>query len=303
MLNKLHYFKQSSEHPVAQEEKNAIKEQFVSYFRQKGKELSLSALDGGTLGVVYRCEGLTSAPVFVKTHLLGKKYQNTLEKEYFIFKSIYDDTLYCDRISIQMENGAERTFLLMDWLCPIQEMSIENILKIIGQFGKIDQSKLEAFDMYDIAELLAEAKSALLEMAAKGFYSLQIAQRAESALWDLEQYLLTAPRVLCHGDLSDKNIMLDPQQASIALDWEDAFWGIEGYDYLYWLTFFNHRKYYSMKNVFSLSSLPREIVTGVLIMILLVKNAISYHSGDYVNNTLSMEKRLEEILICTGRAL
>ena len=43
-------------------------------------------------------------------------------------------------------------------------------------------------------------------------------------------------RCLCHGDLGPRNIM-SQGGGPVAIDREDAFWGVEGYDYLLWLTF------------------------------------------------------------------
>ena len=88
--------------------------------------------------------------------------------------------------------------------------------------------------------------------------------------------------------------MLSKEGKRIVIDFEDAFLGIKGYDYLYWLTFFTNRKYYS-KEIFLKSGLPSEMIEAVLTMILIVKSAISFYSESYKTNSMTTQERIEKI--------
>lgn len=246
------------------------------------------------------CNGLKNFPIFVKTHLSNNVYKIALSKEYQIMQSVYGKEMFLECLSIPTENNAESIFLLMDYLKPGCSMSKKDIAEVIEQYSNNDTLQFNGKDMYDIEELLTEAKKSLCDLDEKGFYSANIVKMAEILLSELESYLASSTRILCHGDLADKNIMMTSDNKKILLDWEDAFWGVDGYDYLYWLTFFSHRRFYNNSEVFKLPSVLPEIVAGILTLIVLIKNAISYYSGEYVNNTLSMDNRLKEIYVCMG---
>ena len=89
--------------------------------------------------------------------------------------------------------------------------------------------------------------------------------------------------------------MMTEDQTTVLIDWEDAFLGIEGYDYLYWLTFFNHRKFYS-KEIFFRSGCEEDVIKGILVTVLIIKSAISFYAGSYENNSLTFQERIVEIL-------
>ncbi len=81
----------------------------------------------------------------------------------------------------------------------------------------------------------------------------------------------------------------------VVIDWEDAFWGIEGYDYLFWLTFFDNRKYYSQK-IFGKTPWGKEIEIAILILIVVLKSELSFRSNRYKENKLTFDERIVEIL-------
>jgi hypothetical protein len=298
MLNKLRFFRDNPVLPDLDRQRQTAKYHFTKYF---GKEdIFLEDISGGTLGITFLCDGLKQSQIFVKTHLSDIAYRNALYKEYQMLKSIYHEKIFLECLHVSVGNNTELLFLLMDSLKPGCGMSKADIIELIGQYSRNDILKFDGKGMYDISELLFEAKKSLYALDKMGFYSASIIKIAESLLICLESYLAVSPRIVCHGDLADKNIMINSKDEKILLDWEDAFWGIEGYDYLYWLTFFNHRKFYNEPGIFEVAGLSPEIAAGILTLILLIKNAISYYSGEYVNNKLSMDDRLKEIYECMG---
>ena len=100
--------------------------------------------------------------------------------------------------------------------------------------------------------------------------------------------------VLCHGDFSPANLVGNGPALTV-IDWEDAFWGIEGYDFLYWMTFFENRKYLS-QDIFSVTPWDKPTDIAILLLIIVVKSHISLLSKDYMTYSLTFEQRLNEIL-------
>lgn len=298
MLNKLRYFRDKLFLADLDRQRQTARENFIKYWGNE--DVCLEDIGGGTLGITFLCNGLKEFPIFLKTHLSNTIYKTALRKEFQIMKSVYGEEMFLEYLSIPAENSTESIFLLMDYLKPGCNMSKEDITEIIGQYSNHDTLQFNGKGMYDIQELLIEAKKSLCDLDEKGFYSANIVKIAQILLNELESYLVSSTRIICHGDLADKNIMLTSDNKKILLDWEDAFWGVDGYDYLYWLTFFSHRKFYNDSEIFELPGLLPEIAAGILTLIVLIKNAISYYSGKYMNNTLSMNDRLKEIYICMG---
>lgn len=298
MLNKLRYFRDKLVLADFDRQRQTARENFIKYWGNE--DICLENIGGGTLGITFLCNGLKEFPIFIKTHLSNIIYKTALSKEFQIMKSVYGEEIFLECLSIPAENNVESMFLLMEYLKPVSSMSKEDIAEVIGQYSNNDTLQYNGKGMYDIEELLTEAKKSLCDLDEKGFYSANIVKMAGILLNEFESYLVSSTRILCHGDLADKNIMTTSDNKKILLDWEDAFWGVDGYDYLYWLTFFNHRRFYNNSEIFKLPSVLPEIAAGILTLIVLIKNAISYYSGEYVNNTLSMDDRLKEIYVCMG---
>jgi aminoglycoside phosphotransferase family enzyme len=103
-----------------------------------------------------------------------------------------------------------------------------------------------------------------------------------------------AYEVICHGDLSNKNIMLLDNKP-IVLDWEDCFIGVESYDLCYWLTFFDQRKYYD-RDMFSESYTEPKKMVALMVLITVLKCYLSYKNGSYKTNTVTFDQRLQQIL-------
>ena len=148
--------------------------------------------------------------------------------------------------------------------------------------------------MYDIKDLLKAACNELEVLSERRFLSQKTCLSAHQQLNWLEMQLPTLERCICHGDFGDRNIMVDQDGKYYVIDWEDAFWGYREYDLIYWLTFFNHRKYYHMESIPGLGKNP-ELEKATVTLILIIKNAISLYSGSYRKNSLGMEDRLLEM--------
>ena len=179
----------------------------------------------------------------------------------------------------------------------VKEITPDIVDTLITSYQKSLKTASLSSKMYGIEKLRDRAVQELYILYCNHFISAALYQRAENSISLLDELLPMQPRCICHGDLSDKNILFNISREPVLIDWEDAFWGIPGYDYLYWLTFFNHRKYYC-KNVMQRCGLSQELSKAVAYLIL--KSAISYYSGSYRNNTVDMETRISEFIQAIG---
>ena len=227
---------------------------------------------------------------FLKVNAPGNK--SLLLKEYEILKMLYGDIIVGfhnidDGVGVlEMKELYKRSVLNT----PL--MAKELIGNVAKKLKRFDASK---YEMYDIQDLLSASFSELSflkeESYVKGLY-----QPVLSILKELEDQIKKLPRVLCHGDYGDANVLTDENGNSVIIDWEDSFWGIDNYDYLYWLTFYNHRKHYS-KQIFGDSFEKRKLNISIMILITVIKEAMSVYNGEYKKHSLTAENRISELLI------
>lgn len=290
MLGKLNYFKAQNGIPYAVEaEYRAVATVFKAYCRKQKYDAILEAGTKGTLGVNFFCHGFPGGICFIKSHHPGERYRDSLEKEYILLKAVNQRTLHVDILRLQLHDK-EQVYLVMDVLREVPEVTPAEVSDIIKQYQKhLAHTRVEG--LYDIDNLVAAAWNELYMLRERGFFTMQTFMTAADELQLLQRQLPTIERCICHGDLGDRNIMLNDDGKMITIDWEDAFWGCAEYDYLYWLTFFNHRKFYQ-QNCLSAVEMDPERARAIITMIIIIKSAISYYSGSYHSNSVSIENRL-----------
>ncbi|MDN4574782.1 hypothetical protein DBB29_19455 [Pandoraea cepalis] len=193
---------------------------------------------------------------------------------------------------------AGRLWLVTDSLQPPRMAPvIDDVLSTIAGYDArlspdVWASHMRADDT--ISNLVSEAHRALAHLASAKLIAGDIARGVETCLGVLERALASMPPVVCHGDLGPANLMRDAD-GLVAVDWEDAFLGVEGYDYLYWLTFFDNRRYLG-ESIFGRTPWSRDIDIAMLVMIVLLKCDLSVRAGRVAGNALSFEQRLGEML-------
>lgn len=290
MLSKLEYFKKRRD-DAAPHRKYGVTTVFNELYRQKGYHTELLPGDLGTLGITFVCKGLPEGTKFVKTHIPGERYRKDLEKEYLLLKAAEGDRLGLQMVETSF-NGEDQAYLMMDMLTENCEMTPDKIRQLIREY----QSKLTdtaVAGLYDITDIHAAAVEELEVLSKKGFFCERVHETCSQDLDLLKNRFPDMERRLCHGDLGDRNIMMTYSGQTVVIDWEDTFNGCDGYDYLYWLTFFNHRKFYGSECLNGLQTEPN-ISRAITTMIHIVKDAISYYSGAYKTNSMTMEDRLLE---------
>ena len=181
----------------------------------------------------------------------------------------------------------------MRLLYEVKEVPPQTATELIDQYQERLQG-IEPCGLYDLEDLLKAAFNELEVLSERKLLSQETCFSVYQQLNWLKMQLPTLERCICHGDFGDRNIMMDQDRKYYVIDWEDAFWGYKEYDYIYWLTFFNHRKYYQMKDLLDVGERP-EIEKATATLILIIKEAISLYSGSYRNNSLGLEDRLLEM--------
>jgi streptomycin 6-kinase len=119
--------------------------------------------------------------------------------------------------------------------------------------------------------------------------------RANSLLEKLRGYLDSSPRVPCHGDLSPGNILQNADGDFVVIDWEDRFWGVRDYDFLYWLTFMNNSSHLNRESL-QISRHPRNISVAILTMTVIVKESVSLKAAVPREGRVSPAARLHTVL-------
>lgn len=247
---------------------------------------------GGTLGIFFELD-IDGKRKFVKTHQPGNSHRENLMNESDIMFLLYQDVIGFERIDVTV-CGKTATFMIMDYLlpmsCPLGLWQIRE--RIAGYLIKIPVGGTRV--KYTFRNILEAGRESLEILYKKGFLEEPVYESCKkSTVYVAEQYSRLKPAV-CHGDLSNVNIMLAPDGTPVIIDWEDALLAFEEYDFLYWLTFFSQRKYYSPE-LFAQFGIERELGVGVMVLIIIIKSEMSRRNGDYKRNSLSFQRRIEEV--------
>lgn len=253
---------------------------------------------GGTLGLFSYAE-IDEKKRFIKTHLKGNTYRNNLLKEISILKILYEDCLDIAQEDILI-GGEQQTFLIMDFLQEFKEpLALNKVKSIIEdnteKLSNYKGKQLNLEDVYTITELYDEAVSALYLLDEKGFINKEVFKKCSNHFDYIKEEVLNKSdqSVLCHGDLSNKNIM-HLGNRPIIIDWEDSIIGTRDYDLCYWLTFFDQRVYYH-QDLSELTNIEPGKLKAWMTLITVLKCYLSYKNGSYLSNAVSFDQRLEEI--------
>lgn len=302
MLNKLYFYKHKQNNGTQEYTGGkAFAAALEEYFCFRGMRVVCEPTQSGTFGVSYICRDVAGNSFFAKTHLPMQRYKDALRMEYMLFNAANPD--YQSHSSL-VELSSGQTVFLMKLLGKGSRVNLtpERTLELIASYHEKLAGLPRPGESYDLEALCEEAREDLVMMLQKEIITKKLYKYAWQRLDFLIAVLPEMPRCICHGDLSDQNILFDSDGRPVVIDWEDAFWGIEGYDYINWITFFNHRKFYC-KDIFLPSGLDRELVLSLLVLILILKSAISYLNGSFRTNTMGIEERIWEIVTVVGGSI
>ena len=257
-------------------------------------DVRLEETDRGRLGVTYSLSVLGKR-MFCKTHKRGDQFKQSIDKEFFYVKRAYP--FFDVRLDGFTFDGHEYKYMLQEWLENAGVVIPDLALNLISAYSNELEKQDDRFGKitYSIQDLVTIAKDELPFLVEKEELSEEYTTELKQNIKGFESHIPSLHKVVCHGDFGDKNILTSYKGEYIAVDWEDCFEGIEGYDYLYWLTFFNHRKYYTSET-FKESGLASIDAKGILTVIMVIKTALSIYSGLNKNNSVRSQDRIKEIL-------
>jgi hypothetical protein len=296
MLSKLEYFESGGEVPESSVHRQALQQALQRRFCSSRGATNVTPAAGGTLGVCFHLD-VGGARRFLKVHLPSERARENLAKEADILLRLYGGAVVLDLIEVQPEGGATRLCLVMAELShPTAPVAAEDIAAMVRSYTRALEGCRPA-DLTpgcDFERYLTHGSRAIAVLWDRGLIVRQTVAELERHLELLHRELGALPRALCHGDLGPKNIMTDGSKL-IAIDWEDAFWGIAGYDYLCWLTFFENRRLLR-SSAFGHTRLGSVVERAILALVLLLKSFLSVRSGTYRGNTVPIETRIAEVL-------
>lgn len=292
MLSKIAFF-ETDDRPDIAADRARLLPALRQHLQSVGRNATVAPASGGTLGACYDAD-ISGEKRFLKTHLPGASARACLAKEADILEQLYGNTIVLDRFEIPLVDGAARLCLMMPALVPLG-VPIEPADAAAMACACSERLKdwrpghLASFEHY-----LASAEQALKTLSERALLEQAGAAEVRRLIALLGERLPDLPKALCHGDFGPKNIMLQGAAPRV-IDWEDAFRGIAGYDYLYWLTFMENRPFLQ-RDAFGRTGLAPDVERAILALVVLLKSYLAVLSGAHLKHALSAQARIAEIL-------
>lgn len=296
MLSKIAFF-ETDDRPDIAADRARLLPALRQHLRSFDRNAAVTPASGGTLGACYDAD-ISGEKCFLKTHLPGASARASLAREADVLARLYGSTIVLDRFEIPLADGTARLCLMMPALTPLagplDPVDAAAMAEACsGQLKDWRPDGLASFEHY-----LASATKALKTLSSRGLLdeaNVAEVHRLTALLGDRLPHL---PEALCHGDFGPKNIMLQAGAPRV-IDWEDAFRGIAGYDYLYWLTFMENRPFLQ-KAALGRTGLSPDVERAILVLVVLLKSYLAVLSGEHLKHAVSAEDRIAGILDLPG---
>ena len=252
----------------------------------------LRVVGGGTSGICFTAH-VAGRALFLKTHATAENAARLRQEATLL------DALHGQEIGVrQLETRPPlRNWLVCNALPELgAKLSPVDLAAVVADYQRrfaraADQ--LEALPLPDFAALLTAGDMALDRLTRESLLNPGLERWLAEALAGLHAAAPRLWRVICHGDLGPRNL-LRLGSRPVAIDWEDAFWGIQGYDQLYWLSFMENAPWLRAGWT-RLTALPPELERGLLGVIALLKSLLAVASGAYRQHRVPIAERLGEI--------
>lgn len=295
VLSKIEFYEFASDRLGGQVDCERLQETLAQRFQLSGRAVVLTPAGGGTLGICFDAT-LSGEPRFLKTHLPRARARANLAKEAEILRKLYGPAVALDCFDVQLSDGTSRLCLLMPKLmqlsAPMRADEAAALSRQCNEQLRGYQVETPASD-WSFAQLLVYAHRAVAVLLDRGLLDQKSTNDVRRLIAHLEDYLDDQPRRLCHGDFGPRNIMTDGVRP-LVIDWEDAFSGIEGYDYLYWLTFIENRRF--LHEALGRTGQEPALEHAILALIVVLKSYLSVCSGSFASHRISIQSRVSEIL-------
>ncbi|WP_025038289.1 phosphotransferase [Bradyrhizobium sp. DOA9] len=292
MLSKIAFF-ETDDRPDIAADRARLLPALRGYLQSFGHDVTVTPAPGGTLGACYEAD-VSGERRFLKAHLPDASARASLAKEADILQQLYGSTIVLDRCEVPLEDGTTRLCLMMPLLVPVPApIPPADAAAMAAAFAERLKDwrpdHLASFERY-----LASAEQALKTLSDRGLLERASAAEVRRLIVLLGDRLPHLPEALCHGDFGPRNIMLQGTTPR-AIDWEDAFRGIAGYDYLYWLTFMENRPYLQTA-AFGRTGLSHDVERAILVLVVLLKSYLAVLSGAHLTHAVSAQDRIAGIL-------
>lgn len=292
MLGKIAFFKTDARPDIAAD-RARILPALQQHLQSSDRDAAVTPVLGGTLGICFDAE-IAGEKRFLKTHLPGASARASLAREAEILARLYGGRIVLDRFEISFADGSRRLCLLMPALAPLAgPMQPAEAVAMANAYGE-RLGDWRPDNVPPFAQYLSAAARALETLSDRDLLLPATTAETRRLVALLEDHFIALPKALCHGDFGPKNIMLAGTEPRV-IDWEDAFLGIAGYDYLYWLTFMENRPFLQTA-AFGRTGLPREMERAILALVVLLKSYLAVRSGAYLKHAVSAQARISEIL-------
>lgn len=291
MLSKIAFFENGSDRPDPAAERARLLPALLSHLRSSDPDAGATLAPGGTLGLCFDVD-IAGKRQFLKSHLPSDAARASLAHEADILLRLYGDTVVRKRFDVAMPDGTSRLCLLMPVLAPLTTpMQPEDAATMARSWN----GRLQGYRPDDsLEEYMTCAARAVAALSGRNLLEDETTADLRLLLSRLEDRLAGLPRLLCHGDFGPKNVMMNGDER-LAIDWEDAFLGVAGYDYLYWLTFMENRPFLQCA-AFGRTGLEPDIERAILVLVVLLKSYLAVCSGAYLNHAVSAQTRIAEVL-------
>lgn len=267
------------------------------FFQKNNRNISILPFEGGTLGRLFSVSEAKKKKI-LKSYSPTEEGKSNFSKEISLLIYLYKDILDIEVFDSLLNHSPCDFFIVTHLNYPSLSIIPSVILKLTEECDKKLRNFLDGYliqEKYNFKYLLQEAIKSSNKLLHLGLIDSAFEKKIKKYFFILEELANYARPVICHGDLSPMNIMTNDKENLIVIDWEDAFWGIEGYDYLYWLTFYSNRKYYST-DVLGKTIWSKEQEIAILILVIILKCELSFRWGNHHKNKLSFNDRILEIL-------
>lgn len=293
MLSKLRSFASLSDEDIRSRREGISPQSLLSAFdKQYGV---IERINSGTLSASFVAHA-NKNNVFLKTYI-APHGRATLEREARFLGALYSDSFSLEFRQLY-EPDSNRLWLMM----PVFEKNCRALhsREIVHLLNDLDLQSLSEsnpgivdVNKDNINALIDLGKTAHENLSYQGILNREVQTVTLAALNFLDREISGVQPTLCHGDLSPYNIMRY-NTVPILIDWEDAFFGVKDYDYLFWLTFFENRGLYRA-NPLQHISIDRQVAKALLVMIVLLKCELAWRRNNWHQNSLGFNDRILEI--------
>lgn len=296
MLSKIAFFENDDRPDIA-----ADRARLLPALRQHlqcfDRNATVAPAPGGTLGACFDAN-ISGEKRFLKTHLPAASARVSLAKEADILEQLYGNTTLLDRFEIPLPDGTARLCLMMPTLVPLTAPLKPTDAAAMASACSERLKDRRPDGLASFQHYLASAAKALKTLSSRGLLEQASAAEVGRLVALLGERLADLPEALCHGDFGPKNIMLQAGAPRV-IDWEDAFDGVAGYDYLYWLTFMENRPFLQGA-AFGRTGLSPNVERAILVLVVLLKSYLAVLSGEHLKHAVSAQARIAEILDLPG---